>query len=79
LLVRAARAIRSTRAPVGKLIAAGKVKYFGLSEAGPQTIRKAHAVYPVSVLQTECSLFERDVEELFPVLREDPGQGVRVT
>src|ERR1700722_16036594 len=55
---------------VGELIAAGKVKYFGLSEAGPQTIRKAHAVHPVSVLQTEYSLFERDVEELFPVLRE---------
>ncbi len=55
---------------VKELIDAGKVKYFGLSEAGPQTIRKAHAVQPVSVLQTEYSLFERDVEQLFPVLQE---------
>jgi aryl-alcohol dehydrogenase-like predicted oxidoreductase len=62
--------IEDVAGTVGELIAAGKVKYFGLSEAGPQTIRKAHAVHPVSVLQTEYSLFERDVEELFPVLRE---------
>lgn len=55
---------------VKELIDAGKVKYFGLSEAGPQTIRKAHAVQPVSVLQTEYSLFERDVEQPFPVLEE---------
>ncbi|MFG2088254.1 aldo/keto reductase [Spirillospora sp. NPDC048824] len=55
---------------VKELIEAGKVKYFGLSEAGPQTIRRAHAVQPVSVLQTEYSLFERDVEQLFSVLRE---------
>jgi aryl-alcohol dehydrogenase-like predicted oxidoreductase len=62
--------IEDVAGTVGELIAAGKVKYFGLSEAGPQTIRRAHAVHPVSVLQTEYSLFERDVEELFPVLRE---------
>ena len=53
-----------------ELIDAGKVKYFGLSEAGDRTIRAAHAVQPVSVLQTEYSLFERDVEQLFPTLRE---------
>jgi aryl-alcohol dehydrogenase-like predicted oxidoreductase len=41
-----------------------------LSEAGPETIRRAHAVQPVSVLQTEYSLFERDVERLFPTLEE---------
>lgn len=41
---------------------------FGLSEAGPKTIRRAHAVQPVSVRQTEYSLFERDVEALFPTL-----------
>ncbi|MFE9403329.1 aldo/keto reductase [Streptomyces sp. NPDC006530] len=52
------------------LIEAGKVKYFGLSEAGPETIRRAHAVQPVSVLQTEYSLFERDVEQVLPVLDE---------
>ena len=51
-------------------IDAGKVRYFGLSEAGPNTIRRAHAVQPVSVLQTEYSLFARQVEQLFPVLDE---------
>ncbi|HEU5029656.1 MAG TPA: aldo/keto reductase [Spirillospora sp.] len=62
--------IEDVAGTVKELIDAGKVKYFGLSEAGPQTIRKAHAVQPVSVLQTEYSLFERDVEQLLPVLRE---------
>ncbi|MET9090145.1 aldo/keto reductase [Streptomyces sp. NPDC004237] len=62
--------IEEVAGTVKELIEAGKVKYFGLSEAGPQTIRRAHAVQPVSVLQTEYSLFERDVEELFPVLDE---------
>ncbi|HYH35626.1 MAG TPA: aldo/keto reductase [Nocardioides sp.] len=51
-------------------IDAGKVRYFGLSEAGPNTLRRAHAVQPVSVLQTEYSLFARQVEQLFPVLDE---------
>jgi aryl-alcohol dehydrogenase-like predicted oxidoreductase len=55
---------------VKEFIDAGKVKYFGLSEAGPETMRRAHAVQPVSVLQTEYSLFEREVEVLFPVLNE---------
>jgi aryl-alcohol dehydrogenase-like predicted oxidoreductase len=55
---------------VREFIDAGKVKYFGLSEAGPETMRRAHAVQPVSVLQTEYSLFEREVEVLFPVLDE---------
>jgi aryl-alcohol dehydrogenase-like predicted oxidoreductase len=55
---------------VGELIAEGKVKYFGLSNVGPQYIRRAHAVTPVSVLQYEYSLFEREVEEkILPVLR----------
>lgn len=48
---------------VGELICEGKVKYFGLSEAGPETITRAHAVTPVSVVQTEYSVIERDVEE----------------
>jgi aryl-alcohol dehydrogenase-like predicted oxidoreductase len=52
------------------LIAEGKVKYFGLSEAGAETIRKAHAVQPVIALQTEYSVFERDVEMLLPTIRE---------
>ncbi|MFC9636724.1 aldo/keto reductase [Streptomyces mirabilis] len=62
--------IEEVAGTVKELIDAGKVKYFGLSEAGPETIRKAHAVQPVSVLQTEYSLFERDVEQIFPVLDE---------
>lgn len=63
-------AIEDVAGTVKDLIDAGKVKYFGLSEAGPRTIRRAHAVQPVSVLQTEYSLFERDVERLFPTLQE---------
>ncbi|MFF7984143.1 aldo/keto reductase [Streptomyces sp. NPDC007901] len=56
---------------VGELIAEGKVKYFGLSNVGPQYIRRAHAVTPVTALQFEYSLFEREVEEkTLPVLRE---------
>jgi aryl-alcohol dehydrogenase-like predicted oxidoreductase len=62
--------IEDVAGAVKELVDAGKVKYFGLSEAGPQTIRRAHAVQPVSVLQTEYSLFAREVEELFPVLEE---------
>ncbi|MFG1947135.1 aldo/keto reductase [Nonomuraea sp. NPDC048826] len=62
--------IEDVAGAVKELVDAGKVRYFGLSEAGANTIRRAHAVLPVSVLQTEYSLFERDVEALFPVLRE---------
>jgi aryl-alcohol dehydrogenase-like predicted oxidoreductase len=62
--------IEDVAGAVRDLIAAGKVKHFGLSEAGPNTIRRAHAVQPVAVLQTEFSLFERGVEALFPVLDE---------
>ncbi|GIG68771.1 aldo/keto reductase [Phytomonospora endophytica] len=62
--------IEDVAGTVKELIDAGKVKYFGLSEAGPETIRRAHAVQPVSVLQTEYSLFERDAEQLFGVLEE---------
>ncbi len=62
--------IEDVAGTVKDLIAEGKVKYFGLSEAGPQTIRKAHAVQPVTVLQTEYSVFERDVEAVLPTTRE---------
>jgi aryl-alcohol dehydrogenase-like predicted oxidoreductase len=62
--------IEDVAGTVGELIQEGKVRYLGLSEAGVNTIRRAHAVQPVSVLQTEYSLFERDVEQLFPVLDE---------
>ena len=63
--------IEDVAGAVKELIDAGKVRYFGLSEAGPQTIRRAHAVQPVSVLQTEYSIFERDVEAaVLPAVRE---------
>ncbi|MFE1318748.1 aldo/keto reductase [Kitasatospora phosalacinea] len=62
--------IEEVAGAVKELIDAGKVAYFGLSEAGPETIRRAHAVQPVSVLQTEYSLFEWDAEQLFPTLDE---------
>jgi aryl-alcohol dehydrogenase-like predicted oxidoreductase len=62
--------IEDVAGTVGDLIREGKVRYFGLSEAGSTTIRRAHAVQPVSVLQTEYSLFERDVEKIFPTLAE---------
>ncbi|WP_424934643.1 aldo/keto reductase [Amaricoccus macauensis] len=62
--------IEDVAGTVKDLIEAGKVGHFGLSEAGPETIRRAHAIQPVAMLQTEYSLFERDVEQLFPVLRD---------
>jgi aryl-alcohol dehydrogenase-like predicted oxidoreductase len=56
---------------VGELVKQGKVRYFGLSEAGVRNIRRAHAVHPVSALQSEYSLWERNLEpELIPALRE---------
>jgi aryl-alcohol dehydrogenase-like predicted oxidoreductase len=63
--------IEDVAGAVQQLIRAGKVRYFGLSEAGPETIRRAHAVQPVSALQTEYSIFERDVEEaVLPAVRQ---------
>ncbi|WP_431090636.1 aldo/keto reductase [Paenibacillus sp. 8b26] len=57
---------------VGELIQQGKVKYFGLSNADSETIRRAHAVTPVSVLQSEYSIFERELEDnnVLAVLKE---------
>ncbi|MFM6978125.1 MAG: aldo/keto reductase [Micrococcales bacterium] len=56
---------------VGELVAEGKVKYFGLSEASVSTIRKAHAVFPVGALQSEYSLWYRDYEkDVIPTLEE---------
>lgn len=46
-----------------KLVEEGKIKYIGLSEAGPETIRRAHAVHPITALQLEWSLWARDAEE----------------
>ena len=63
--------IEDVAGAVRELIQAGKVKHFGLSEAGVQTIRRAHAVQPVAALQSEYSLWWRDVEtETMPVLEE---------
>lgn len=62
--------IEDVAGTVKELIEEGKVLHFGLSEVGENTIRKAHAVHPVAALQTEYSVFEREVEVLFPVLEE---------
>jgi aryl-alcohol dehydrogenase-like predicted oxidoreductase len=63
--------IEDVAGTVGELIKEGKVKHFGLSEAGAQTIRKAHAVQPVTALQSEYSLWWREPEdEILPVLEE---------
>ena len=62
--------IEETAQAVADLIAEGKVLHFGLSEASPATIRRAHAVQPLTALQTEYSLWTRDVEaEILPLLR----------
>jgi aryl-alcohol dehydrogenase-like predicted oxidoreductase len=63
--------IEETVGAMAELIREGKVRYIGLSEAAPATIRRAHAVHPVSALQTEYSLWSRDPEdELLPTVRE---------
>ncbi len=63
--------IEETVGAMAELVTAGKVKYLGLSEAAPETIRRAHAVHPISALQTEYSLWSRDPEEaILPTVRE---------
>jgi aryl-alcohol dehydrogenase-like predicted oxidoreductase len=63
--------IEDTVGAMSELVQAGKVRYLGLCEAGAQTIRRAHRVHPISALQTEYSLWSRDVEsEILPTLRE---------
>ncbi|HTK21664.1 MAG TPA: aldo/keto reductase [Mucilaginibacter sp.] len=63
--------IEDVAGTVKELVQAGKVKYFGMSEAGAQTIRKAHAVLPVTALQSEYSLWWREPEaEILPMLEE---------
>ncbi|KQO99789.1 aldo/keto reductase [Leifsonia sp. Leaf264] len=63
--------IEETAGALAELIAAGKIGHYGLSEAAPETIRRAHAVHPVTAVQTEYSLWSRDPEaEILPVLRE---------
>src|ERR1700685_1977073 len=66
--------IEDTVGAMADLVKAGKVKYLGLSEASPATIRRAHKVHPITALQTEYSLWERPVEaEILP-----PGRGVGI-
>jgi aryl-alcohol dehydrogenase-like predicted oxidoreductase len=63
--------IEETVGAMHELVNAGKVRYLGLSEASPETIRRAHAVHPISALQTEYSLWTRDPEdEILPTVRE---------
>lgn len=64
--------IEETFGALGELVQAGKVRYLGISEAAPETIRRAHATAPLSAVQTEYSLFTRDVEDngVLDVVRE---------
>ncbi|ARU51180.1 aldo/keto reductase [Cellulosimicrobium cellulans] len=63
--------IEETVGAMAELVQAGKVRHLGLSEAGADTVRRAHAVHPVTALQTEYSLWSRDVEtDVLPTLRE---------
>jgi aryl-alcohol dehydrogenase-like predicted oxidoreductase len=63
--------IEDTVGAMAELVHAGKVRFLGLSEAGAKTIRRAHAVHPISALQSEYSLWERNLEaEIIPLLRE---------
>ena len=55
--------VEETFGALGELVAAGKVRYVGISEAAPETIRRAHATHPLTAVQTEYSLFTRDVED----------------
>lgn len=68
--------IEDTVGAMAELVQAGKVRHLGLSEASAETIRRAHAVHPITALQTEYSLFTRDIEdEILPALR-DLGIGL---
>jgi aryl-alcohol dehydrogenase-like predicted oxidoreductase len=63
--------IEETVGAIARLVEQGKVRYLGLSEAAPETIRRAHATHPISALQTEYSLWTRDAEtELLPLCRD---------
>ncbi|KAF7817840.1 putative aldo-keto reductase 1 [Senna tora] len=62
--------IEDTVGEMKKLVEEGKVKYIGLSEASPDTIRRAHAVHPITAIQIEWSLWSRDIEEqILPLCR----------
>jgi aryl-alcohol dehydrogenase-like predicted oxidoreductase len=68
--------IEDVAATVAGLVDAGKVRYFGLSEVGEDIIRRAHSVHPVSALQSEYSLWERNLEERIIPLLDDLGIGL---
>ncbi|HEU0134551.1 MAG TPA: aldo/keto reductase, partial [Allosphingosinicella sp.] len=64
-------AIEETVGAMAELVSQGKVRFLGLSEAAPATVRRAHSVHPIAALQTEYSLWSRDAEaELLPTVRE---------
>ncbi len=67
--------IEETVGAMAELVAAGKVRYLGLSEASPETLRRAHAVHPISALQTEYSLWTRDVDEQILTSTRELGVG----
>jgi aryl-alcohol dehydrogenase-like predicted oxidoreductase len=67
--------IEDTVGALARLVDQGKVRYLGISEAGPRTLRRAHAAYPMSALQTEYSLWTRDVEEELLDVCEELGIG----
>ncbi|HCF29503.1 MAG TPA: aldo/keto reductase, partial [Cyanobacteria bacterium UBA11049] len=63
--------IEETVGAMAQLVQEGKVRFLGLSEAAPQTIRRAHAIHPITALQNEYSLWSREVEnEILPTCRE---------
>ncbi len=63
--------IEETVGALAEQVQAGKIRHIGLSEAGPETIRRAHAVHPITAVQTEYSMWTRDLEtEILPTLRE---------
>ncbi len=63
--------IEETVGAMARLVEAGKVRHLGLSEAGPETIRRAHATHPIAALQSEYSLWSRNIEEtILPLIRE---------
>jgi len=68
--------IEDVAGTVSDLIRAGKARYFGLSEAGEATIRRAHAVHPVTALQSEWSLWERNLEERIVAVVRELGIGI---
>ncbi|KAM4075539.1 hypothetical protein ACB094_10G177100 [Castanea mollissima] len=68
--------IEDTMEELKKLVEEGKIKYIGLSEASSNTIRRAHAVHPITALQMEWSLWTRDIEEEIVPLRRELGIGI---